>query len=48
MKLEGRTVLLGVTVLVATHDLELVERMPHRQLKLVAGQIASDSGHEGR
>ena len=36
----------GVTVLVATHDLELVERMPHRQLKLVAGQIAGDSGHE--
>ena len=27
-------------------DLELVERMPHRQLKLVAGQIAGDSGHE--
>jgi cell division transport system ATP-binding protein len=36
----------GVTVLVATHDLELVERLPHRQLKLVAGQIAGDSGHE--
>jgi cell division transport system ATP-binding protein len=34
----------GVTVLVATHDLELVERLPHRQLKLVAGQLAGDSG----
>ena len=35
----------GVTVLVATHDLELVEHLPHRQLKLVAGQLAGDSGH---
>ncbi len=34
----------GVTVLVATHDLELIEHLPHRQLKLVAGQIAADSG----
>ena len=34
----------GVTVLVATHDLELVEHLPHRQLKLVAGQLAGDSG----
>jgi cell division transport system ATP-binding protein len=33
----------GVTVLVATHDLELVERLPHRRLKLVAGQFAGDS-----
>ncbi len=34
----------GVTVLVATHDLELIERLHHRQLKLVAGQLAGDSG----
>ena len=34
----------GVTVLVATHDLELVEHLPHRQLKLVGGQLAGDSG----
>ena len=34
----------GVTVLVATHDLELIEPLPHRQLKLVAGQLAGDSG----
>ena len=34
----------GVTVLVATHDLELIEHLPHRQLKLVAGQLAGDSG----
>ena len=32
----------GVTLLIATHDLELVERLPHRRLKLVAGQIAGD------
>jgi cell division transport system ATP-binding protein len=34
----------GVTVLVATHDLELIEQLPHRQLKLVAGQLTGDSG----
>jgi cell division transport system ATP-binding protein len=34
----------GVTVLVATHDLELIEHLPHRQLKLIAGQLAGDSG----
>jgi cell division transport system ATP-binding protein len=33
----------GVTLLIATHDLELIERMPHRRLKLVAGQLASDN-----
>jgi cell division transport system ATP-binding protein len=37
----------GVTVLVATHDLELVEHLPHRRLKLVGGQIADDSGNKG-
>jgi cell division transport system ATP-binding protein len=37
----------GVTLLIATHDLELVERLPHRRLKLVAGQIAGDSGAGG-
>jgi len=34
----------GVTVLVATHDLELIGHLHHRQLKLVAGQLAGDSG----
>jgi cell division transport system ATP-binding protein len=34
----------GVTLLIATHDLELIERLPHRQVRLVAGQIAADSG----
>jgi cell division transport system ATP-binding protein len=32
----------GVTLLIATHDLELIERLDHRRLKLVAGQIAVD------
>ena len=35
----------GVTLLIATHDLELVERLPHRRLRLVAGQIARDGMH---
>jgi cell division transport system ATP-binding protein len=33
----------GVTLLIATHDLELIERLDHRRLKLVAGQIVEDS-----
>jgi cell division transport system ATP-binding protein len=36
----------GVTLLIATHDLELVERTPHRRLRLVAGQLASDASGE--
>jgi cell division transport system ATP-binding protein len=34
----------GVTLLIATHDLELIERLEHRRLRLVAGQITADSG----
>ena len=34
----------GVTLLIATHDLELVARLRHRRLKLVAGQISGDLG----
>jgi len=33
----------GVTLLIATHDLELIEQMPHRRLRLVAGRLASDT-----
>jgi cell division transport system ATP-binding protein len=33
----------GVTVLVATHDLELIERLPHRRLRLVVGQLAGET-----
>jgi cell division transport system ATP-binding protein len=29
----------GVTLLIATHDLELLERLPHRRLQLVRGQL---------
>jgi cell division transport system ATP-binding protein len=36
----------GVTVLVATHDLELIEQLPHRRLRLVGGQLAADDVHE--
>ena len=36
----------GVTLLIATHDLELVERLPHRRVRLVAGQIAGDTSAE--
>jgi cell division transport system ATP-binding protein len=36
----------GVTLLIATHDLELIERLPHRRLSLVAGQLAGDADGE--
>jgi cell division transport system ATP-binding protein len=46
MQLFARFNEVGVTLLIATHDLELIERMPHRRLKLVAGRIESDSSGE--
>ena len=46
MRLFERFNEVGVTLLIATHDLELVEQMPHRRLRLVAGQIASDTAVE--
>jgi cell division transport system ATP-binding protein len=36
----------GVTLLIATHDLELIERLPHRRLRLVAGRLAGDADGE--
>jgi ABC-type ATPase involved in cell division len=33
---------LGVTVLIATHDLELVESMPARRLQLQDGRIRAE------
>ena len=42
MELFSRFNEVGVTLLIATHDLELVGRMRHRRLKLVAGQISGD------
>ena len=32
----------GVTVFIATHDLELVKAMPHRQVVLEGGRLASE------
>ena len=46
MRLFERFNEVGVTLLIATHDLELVEQMPHRRLRLVAGQIASDTARD--
>jgi cell division transport system ATP-binding protein len=46
MRLFERFNEVGVTLLIATHDLELVEQMPHRRLRLVAGQIAADTAAE--
>ncbi|MDH5218885.1 MAG: cell division ATP-binding protein FtsE [Gammaproteobacteria bacterium] len=31
----------GVTTLIATHDLDLIRRLPHRQIKLSEGRVAS-------
>jgi cell division transport system ATP-binding protein len=33
----------GVTLLIATHDLELVDSLPHRRLRLAGGQVVGDS-----
>jgi len=35
----------GVSLLIATHDLELVASMPHRNLRLYQGRLVADSGH---
>jgi cell division transport system ATP-binding protein len=37
----------GVTLLIATHDLELIEQLDHRRLKLAAGRIVDDSRTDG-
>jgi cell division transport system ATP-binding protein len=34
----------GVTLLIATHDLELIEPLDRRRLKLVAGKVVEDTG----
>ena len=44
MQLFARFNEVGVTLLIATHDLELIDRLPHRRLRLVGGQLAEDSG----
>lgn len=41
MQLFGRFNDVGVTILIATHDLELIERLEHRRLRLEGGKIAA-------
>ena len=48
MELFSRFNEVGVTLLIATHDLELIEQVPHRTLRLVAGQVAGDTRSEAR
>jgi cell division transport system ATP-binding protein len=43
MQLFARFNEVGVTLLIATHDLERIESLPHRRLKLVAGRIEGDT-----
>lgn len=38
----------GVTVLIASHDLDLIRRLGHRYLSLTDGQLIADSGRAGR
>jgi cell division transport system ATP-binding protein len=35
----------GVTLLIATHNLDLLDRLGHRRIELVAGKLSRDSGH---
>lgn len=35
----------GVTILIATHDLELLHRFDQRRLRLVEGRLAAENGH---
>ena len=44
MRLFSRFNQVGVTVLVATHDLSLIRSMDHRIVELTHGALASDSG----
>ena len=42
MRLFERFNEVGVTILIATHDLELIERLGHRQIKLEAGRLGTE------
>ncbi|MBN1237543.1 MAG: cell division ATP-binding protein FtsE [Gammaproteobacteria bacterium] len=51
MRLFERFNEVGVTMLIATHDLDLISRMSHRRLRIVDGQVAADvpageAGHD--
>jgi cell division transport system ATP-binding protein len=34
----------GVTLLIATHDLDLLDRLGHRRIRLEGGRLVGDSG----
>ena len=44
MRLFVRFQEVGVTLLIATHDLDLVAQLGHRRIQLVGGRLAGDSG----
>ncbi len=44
MRLFERFNELGVTLLIATHDIDLVTRLGHRRLELVEGRLIGDTG----
>lgn len=46
MNLFGRFNEVGVTLLIATHDMQLISRLPHRRLRLAEGRLVSD-GYPG-
>jgi len=48
MQLFGRFNDVGVTILIATHDLELVEQLGHRRLRLEAGRVIAGHTKERR
>ena len=45
MKLFERFNEVGVTLLIASHDLELINRLGHRQIKLAEGRLTDDGRH---
>lgn len=47
MRLFERFHEVGVTLLIATHDLELIERLDHRRIRLVSGRIEEPAADHG-
>ena len=47
MELFGRFNELGVTLLIASHDVDLITRLGHRRVMLEAGRIVGDNGGAG-
>lgn len=48
MRLFERFNEVGVTLLIATHDLELIDRLDHRRLRLEGGKVVPEPGSEQR